>query len=122
MSITNLQILDTTTVGTPSGNYDGSTTDFDSDGVLGVGYYRGQGNLQAVAIRVTGFVGRITIQATLDDNWEDANWVDAYVDDSGALGPITNYSVTSLVGNYTWVRAKVTDFESGTIQAIIISY
>lgn len=122
MTVTNLYILNNVVNGTPSGNYDGSSLTFDSDGVKAVGYYQGQGNLQNIAFRVQDFQGIITIQATLDDNWADANWVDALVDDSGALAPITNYHVVSLVGNYTWVRAKVTDFESGTIQSVVISY
>jgi len=39
MSLTTLTLLSNVVVGTPNGNYDGSTTYFESDPVKGVGYY-----------------------------------------------------------------------------------
>jgi len=122
MAITNLFLVDNITHGVPSGNYDGSSLEFDTDGVKGVGYYPGQGNLQNLGIRTTGFSGTVTIQATLDDDWTDANWVDTFVYDAGAITPISGYRPESLVGNYTWLRAHITDFTAGTINFILVSY
>lgn len=121
MSVNTLTILDTTVHGTPSGNYDGSSTSFDSDGEKGVGYYRGQGNLQTVWIRVTGFEGKILIQASLDENWQDAAWFDTYTYDT-ASSVITDYHPVTLTGNFAWVRVSVSDFLAGTINSVTITY
>lgn len=114
-------ILGLTVNGTPSGNYDGSSTDFDSDGAKGVGYYRGQGSIQTVYQRITGFQGVITIQATLDQTWEAAQWVDVNVFGDASTVVSGVYPV-SLTGNYTWLRARVTDFTAGTIDSITVVY
>lgn len=114
-------ILGLTVNGTPSGNYDGSSTDFASDGAKGVGYYRGQGSIQTVYQRITGFQGVITIQATLDQTWETAQWVDVntFGDASTVVSGV--YPV-SLTGNYTWVRVHITDFTAGTIDSVTIVF
>lgn len=118
---TTLTILAVTQHGVPAGNYDGSSLDFDSNGAKAVGYYRGQGSIQTVYQRITGFQGIITLQATLDQDWETANWVDVNVfgDDSTISSGV--YPV-SLTGNYTWMRARITDFVAGTIDSITITY
>ena len=121
MNVNTLTILDTTTHGIPSGNYDGSSMEFNSDGAKGVGYYRGQGSIQTVYQRITGFQGVITIQATLDQNWEEALWVDVNTFDCSA-SPSTTYQPATLTGNYTWLRAKITDFSAGTINSITVVY
>ena len=121
MALTNLFLLDNVVYGTPSGNYDGSSADFNGDGVKAVGYYQGQGNLQTVLIRVNGFVGTVTLQGTLDFNWQSADWFDLYEygDNSSAT---TDVHPVNLTGNFTWVRARVTNFDAGTIESVTISY
>ena len=121
MTITNLSILGETTVGTPSGNYDGSTDHFVSDAAKAVDYYQGQGSLQTVFFRVTDFEGVITLQATLDYNAELANWFDVY-EYSSSSSTITDYHPVNLTGNFVWVRAVVTEFNAGSINSVSISY
>ena len=121
MNVNNLTILGPTVHGVPSGNYDGSSMDFDSDGVKGVGYYRGQGSIQTVFQRITDFQGIITIQATLDQNWETANWVDVNTFDCSS-SPVTTNQPVSLTGNYTWLRASITDFSNCTINSVTVVY
>jgi hypothetical protein len=121
MSITTLYLLDSTTVGTPSGNYDGSTQDFDGDGVKAVGYYRGQGALQTVTISITGFQGTITLEGSLNESWQDAVWSEAYVYDS-ASSEITDYHPVNITGAFTWMRVRVTGFDAGTINSVTITY
>jgi len=121
MSVNTLTILGLTQNGVPSGNYDGSSTDFDSDGAKGVGYYRGQGAIQTVYQRITGFEGVITIQATLDQNWEVANWVDVNTFDN-ASSIVSGVYPISLTGNYTWLRVKITNFTAGQIDSITVVY
>jgi hypothetical protein len=120
MNVNTLTILGTTQYGVPSGNYDGSSLDFFSDGTKGVAYYRGQGSIQTVYYRVTGFQGQIILRATLDQNWEDANWVE--VDTFDCTVPTTSTNPISLTGNYTWFRAEIVDFEAGTIDSITVVY
>ncbi len=119
--ITTKTILDTTTYGTPSGNYDGSSQDWASDAQQAANYYRGRGGLQTILIRVTGFVGQIVIEATLDTVAETATWFDTYTygDLSSA---VTDYHPVNIQGNFAWVRARIVGFDAGTINSVTISY
>ena len=121
MNVNTLTILDTTIHGIPSGNYDGSSLDFDSDGAKGVGIYRGQGSIQTVYQRIAEFEGVITIQATLDQLGTDARWVDVYTYSDGSTVE-NDFNIREVIGNYTWLRAHVTDFTAGTINFINVSY
>jgi hypothetical protein len=120
MSITNLILLGSTTVGTPSGNYDGSSADFVSDAQKGVGYYRGQGSLQTVVINLNNVEGIFTLQATLDETPDTLNWFDVYTygDDSA----VTDYHPVNLTGNFAWIRVAVTGFDAGTINSVTLAY
>lgn len=121
MTITNLTLLGTTTVGTPSGNYDGSSQDFHGDPAMAVNYYAGQGSIQTAFIRVSGFQGRILIQATLNDDPDRAQWFDSYDYDSTG-GPTTDYHPVTITGNFTFMRVAVTGFQAGTIESVNLSY
>jgi len=122
MKTTTLQLLPTTTYGTPSGNYDGSSQDFDGDRQQAANYYGGFGGLQTVAIFLNGFQGRIRIQATLDsDPVTDQQWFRVYDFDSTEDTVTTNFS-TNITGNFTWIRANILDFDAGTISKIMLSY
>ena len=122
MKTTTLQLLPTTSYGTPSGNYDGSSQDFDGVRQQAANYYGGFGGLQTVAIFLTGFQGRIRIQASLDsDPITDAQWFRVYDFDSTSSATTNNFSV-NITGNFTWIRANVVDFDAGTISKIMLSY
>jgi hypothetical protein len=120
MTTTTLTILDTTVHGTASGNYDGSTNHFDSNSVRAANYYRGRGGVQTVGISVTGFVGDITIEGTLDSVDETANWFTT----AEYLSPsvLTDYHPITVTGNFTWMRVRVTNFDDGTINYVNITY
>lgn len=107
--------------GVPSGNYDGSSQLFYSDGVPAANYYGGQGSLQTITYRVTDFVGVITMQATLNDSRDSAIWfdIDTYGDGSTVLSEIHPVNIT---GNFAWIRARVTGFDSGTIDLVTAAY
>lgn len=120
MTITNLTLLSNVVYGTPSGNYDGSSLDFESDGVKGVGYYPGQGSLQTIIIRLTDFQGLLRFRATLDVDWHRANWFDIYEYDNTT--PITVTHPTNIVGNFTWIKVEVINFTTGTINSITLAY
>jgi hypothetical protein len=123
MKTTTLQLLPTTTYGTPSGNYDGSSQDFSGPQQQAANYYGGFGGLQTIAFYLSNFQGRIRIEATLDSvPAQDSDWFQVsdvdYTDSS--VGDI-NFS-TNITGNFTWIRARVQDFTAGTITKIMMSY
>jgi hypothetical protein len=64
----------------------------------------------------------VEINSVLDelDN-EFTNWFDVYTYDQ-TVAPITDYHPVTVTGNFTWIRARVTAFEAGTIDDITVSY
>jgi hypothetical protein len=122
MKTTTLQLLPTTTYGTPSGNYDGSSQDWSGDRQQAANYYGGFGGLQTIAYYLNGFQGRIKIEATLDsDPTTDAAWFKVDEFDSTTSTTTNNFSV-NITGNFTWIRANVEDFDAGTITKLYMSY
>jgi hypothetical protein len=121
MTITTQTLLDDVVYGTASGNYDGSSQDFYSDSVPAANYYGGQGNLQTIIYRLTGFSGIITIEATLNDSQQEAVYftVDEY---DAASSAVTDYHPVNVAGNFVWLRAHVTAFDSGTIEFVTANY
>ena len=121
MTITVQTLLDDVVYGTASGNYDGSSQDFYSDAVPAANYYGGQGSLQTIFYRLVGFSGIITIEATLNDNQDSALWFEVNRYDS-ASSAVTDYYPANVVGNFVWLRAHVTMFDSGTIEFVTANY
>jgi hypothetical protein len=129
MKTTTVQLLPTTTYGTPSGNYDGSSLDWSGVDQKAANYYGGYGTLQTAAFYLLNFVGRIRIQATLESTPAlDSDWFDVYefanVNTIGnpAVTPVTENFSTNIVGNFTWIRAHVAEFSEGTITKVMLSY
>ena len=121
-STTTLELLPQTVYGTPSGNYDGSSTDFNSDRVVAASYYR-VANEQTLRFDLDDFQGSIRVQASLDDNPsdDDREWFDIYTtpEDSSA---ITMFGSVNVRGNFTWIRCKVIGFDGGTINSFTVVY
>lgn len=114
-------LLTAVTHGTPSGNYDGSSQDWFSDAVKAADYYRGRGGVQTMGFSVTGFQGTITIEATLDMDPDSAAWFPTLV--YGNASTVTTQNISeSVVGNFTWLRARVERFEAGVINTVTVTY
>jgi hypothetical protein len=107
--------------GTPSGNYDGSSEDWFSDAVPAANYYGGQGSLQTITYRLQDFVGVITVWATLNDAQESAPWFQIATYGDGSTIETGTIPV-NVIGNFTWIRAEITNFQAGTIQSITAAY
>ena len=118
---TTVVLLPTTTYGTASGNYDGSSQDFFGNAVPAANYYGGQGYVQTITYSVTDFIGTITTQATLSDQPQQAAWFDIDVYGDGSTVIPSDYHPVSILGNFAWLRVEVTRFESGTAN-VIASY
>lgn len=121
MRTSNITLLPFTADGTPSGNYDGSSAEFSGDSGKAASYYSNRGDLQTVAFYLTGFVGTITIQGTLESNSTTDTWFDLYTIGDGSSAVTSNTS-TNISGNFTWIRASVSDFSAGTIDKVVLSY
>lgn len=116
-----LTLVGYTAHGTPSGNYDGSSLDFVSDAVPAANYYGGQGSTQTITYRLDGFVGIIVLEATLNDQQESAPWFELATFGDGVAAD-TGIFTDTIVGNFTWIRARITDFTAGTIESIQVAY
>lgn len=114
-------LLEETTFGTPSGNYDGSSQDWSADAQQGPGYYQGYSGLQTIHIQVTGFEGSLHIQGTLDSDPNVADWVEVYEFASGGT-PLTQIQDVEALGQFAWMRVHVTDFSAGTIDLVTTQY
>jgi hypothetical protein len=119
--ITTETLLTAVTHGTPSGNYDGSSQDWFSNAVKAADYYRGRGGVQTIGFSVSGFQGTITIEATLDMDPDSAAWFPTL--EYGDASTVTTQTMSeSVVGNFTWLRARVEQFESGVINTVTATY
>lgn len=120
-SYTSLALLPLTVHGTPSGNYDGSSTAFIGNSIPAANYYAGQGAIQTLTYTVSGLTAVITIQATLENDTPQAAWFD--VDSYGnASVPTTATQATSVIGNFSHLRAVVTEFTAGNITSVTAAY
>jgi hypothetical protein len=120
--MTTATILGTTVYGQASGNYDGSSQDWVSPAVQAANYYRGQGSVQTIGFTVTDFEGLITVEATLDSTADSVAWFDVFSYTAGSTSPITQYYPATVLGNFTWIRLRVEDFDAGTINSVVITY
>jgi hypothetical protein len=130
MIFTTITMLPSTTYGVPSGNYDGSSLDWFSDGVPAANYYKGQGNIQTITIDISDFYGIISLQASLGTLKESASWAEVSRFENPNLNsgfvhtssPITGVFPFTQIGNYVWLRAEILDFTAGTINSITVAY
>lgn len=114
-------ILENVVYGTASGNYDGSSQLFFSNAVPAANYYAGNGSIQTILYNLLGFVGVITVQATLNDLPDQAHWID--ISERGD-GSTSDFGITTatVTGNFSWIRVRVEAFDAGIIQTVNVSY
>ncbi len=121
MKTTVVQLLPTTTFGTPSGNYDGSSLDFDGVTNKAPGYYTQGANLQTIGYFLSGFTGKIVIEASLKTTPTASDWFTVNTYDA-TVGTTTKNSAVNVNGNFVWIRANVINFAAGTITKLTMSY
>ena len=93
-------------------------------------YYLGNQNLQTVNINLSNCSGNITLEATLASSPTENDWFKVYELIANASSPVdtepyinSNASTyTNITGNFVYMRAKVVDFDSGTVQFVKLSY
>jgi len=90
-----------------------SGTDIVGYAVPAANYYGGQGYIQTLTYTQDGFQGNITVQATLNNTIDSAPWFD--IDHANAATPTSATVSNSVIGNFSWLRAVVTNFSAGNI-------
>lgn len=122
MKTTTYELLPTTSCGTPSGNYDGSSQDWAGVPQQAANYYGAYGGLQTVAYYLNQFRGLIRLEATLEtDPTSNSDWFEIGRFDSTNTQTTNNFAV-NITGNFTWIRARVEGFDYGTITKLMLSY
>jgi len=104
--------------GVPSGQYAGGNT-YVGTAVPAANYYGGQGAIQTVLFDVDVFQGNISIEATLNDLQDSAPWFEIANLVAANVSSVTSNTV---VGNFTWLRAVITDFAAGNVNTVDASY
>jgi len=82
-------------------------------------YYGGQGAIQTIIFDVDTFQGNISIEATLNDLQDSAPWFEIANLIAANISSVTSNTV---VGNFTWLRATITDFAAGNVNTVTASY
>jgi hypothetical protein len=120
---TTLTLVPTLQYGTANGSYAGGNV-YVSNAFPAANYYGGQGAIQTLLFNVNAFQGNISIRATLNDLAESAPYFEianviASANVSG--NAITQVTSNTVVGNFTWLQATVTDFSAGNV-TVFASY
>jgi len=117
-------LIPSTTHGTPTGNYNGSSATFNSNNAYGDGYYGYTDGLHTVSVSTAAFIGTITIQGTLVETPAESDWFTVrdtggtnLVYGDGATGLTVNKADNFIV-NAVHVRAAVASFTAGSIAKI----
>jgi hypothetical protein len=98
--------------------YTGGNT-YVGNAVPAANYYGGQGAIQTIIFDVAAFQGNITVEATLNDLQDSAPWFEIANLIAANVSSVTS---TTVVGNFTWLRAVITDFAAGNVNTVTASY
>jgi hypothetical protein len=105
--------------------------------VKGEGYYNGSGGFHTIQLQTTQFIGKFEMQASLASEPVSADWFtvelgsqnNQSVDTSGLLNEVnitsiqfqsatTTIKTYNFIGNFIWVRPKISEFTAGTVNGI----
>lgn len=136
MSTYSKTLLETTTY-----TYNDGVKTVTGPSVPGDGYYNRSDGIHTVQWSIVNFLGKIKLQASLNNDPTDADWFDIplgsllehTVDTTGKVStilihhvlytePTTGSFVFNFVGNYVWIRANVSEWTAGSITSILLSH
>lgn len=113
---------------------------FTSSPVKAANYYGINNTIQTVEVRVTDFVGTVTLQATLAVDPVELDWFpidlrgqEYTVDTTGLVSKAVKKQIAyntatsktevyNFEGNYIWLRGKISAFTEGTVNGITVNY
>lgn len=104
---------------------DSSTVNVTGDKYQGDGYYSRSDGFHTVQYNVEGFIGELTMQATLATSPVEADWftltatkhISNATDSENSDGSF----VKNFTGNYVWVRVIAT-FTDGTVNSVFLNH
>jgi len=108
-------------------NNDGTSQPYDVTGNAqpAAAYYLGNQDLQTVSYNFTEVTGNLIIEASLASTPAvEGDWFKVWettANNSANLNANTS-AYTNITGNFTYMRAKIKDFNNGTVQFVKISY
>ena len=107
-------------------NNDGTSQPYDVTGNAqpAAAYYLGNQDLQTLSFSFTEVTGNLVIEATLANPPADGDWFKVYeisANNQANVNANLN-SYTNISGNFVNMRAKIVDFNNGTVQFVKISY
>ena len=90
----------------------------------GDGYYGRSDGLHTVQYNILGFVGTVNVQATLAVNPIDDDWFTVYTQAYPAINDkgTTKSNFANYTGNYTWIRAYISNWTDGTVNDIKLNH
>ena len=94
----------------------------------GDGYYGRSDGFHTVQYNISGFQGKIKMQATLAVNPVEADWFTLDTTEHETIGfandgPIaTGAHIKNFTGNYVWVRAVESSWTDGTVNSIKLNH
>lgn len=113
---------------------------FVSDPIKAANYYGINNSVQTVEIKITDFVGTITMQASLATDPVENDWFsvdllsnDLRIDTTGLVSRANKKEVSynfafsdtqiyNFEGNFVWLRAKISSFTEGVVNGVTINY
>ena len=108
-------------------NNDGTAKPYDVTGEAqpAAAYYLGNQDLQTLSYNFTEVTGNLVIEASLASTPAvEGDWFKVWettANNSANLNANTS-AYTNLTGNFTYMRAKIEDFNHGVVQFVKISY
>lgn len=117
-----------------------SNLTFLSNKIKGDGYYGSSDGFHTIQFKVSNFVGKFEVQASLASDPIEADWFSVElgttsqtIDTTGLLSfqnvnyvsLLTATSVTksyNVIGNFVWLRAKISEFSEGSVNSIKINF
>lgn len=101
---------------------DGTSQPMQVDGVpaKAAAYYLSNKYLQTVSYQITNFVGKLVIQATLENDIETTTWFD--VSEVVSVSPLSEIRYLNIEGNFVYIRVIVRNFTNGEINYVRLAY
>jgi len=108
---------------------DSSTQTYTGDAVKANGYYGNADGKHTVQFSLTGFIGKVRIEATLATAPTASDWCTVELGNSSTNITYLEYDTVTttnisynFTGNFVWVRAYVYDWTDGTVNSIRVNY
>lgn len=121
MKTSSFTLIPSTTFGVAVENYDGVSPDFNGVPQKAAAYYTKDKSVQTLSWYLTGFVGILKIEATLDADMDSTNYTTIHELGDG-IATLTENDFINLEGNYTWIRVRIESFTAGVIDKVSMGY